>query len=298
MKNPIKCLLLVSLSLAAAPVLADTPIHQSHALAPDAELSVSNVAGAVIVHTWNKHQVDITGSLGRNAKLKISGDANDLEIKVKGPDDSGWSSDNDMGPTTLTLMVPKSVNLDLDVVSATIKADGLAGGTFEADSVSGNVTVNAQSPDVEIQSVSGDVKLTGSADKVEVTSVSGDMHIAHATHEAATQSVSGDIHLTGGPFKEASMESVSGDIYLDGSLTDDAEAKLHSMSGDIHLTLTRKPQAELHATTFSGDIQSPWGKVNEPTYGPGSSLDTRIGDGDGSITLKTFSGDVVIRQGH
>ncbi len=298
----IQTLFVVALALVAAPTFAGTTINQTHDLAPDAHLSVSNVAGAIIVQTWSKHAVGMSGSLGHNAKLEVSGDANDLEIKVKGPgDDSGWfhwNSDNDMGPTTLKLMVPRSVNLDLHVVSAYIKADGLAGGKFAANSVSGNVTVSTQSPSVNIQSVSGDVELAGAADQLEVTSVSGDIRIQHVAHQASAQSVSGDIHLAGGPFKHVSMESVSGDIYLDGSLTDNAHANLHSMSGDIRLTLTGTPQASLHASSFSGDIESPWGKVNEPTYGPGSSLDTRIGDGGASITLKSFSGDVVIRQAH
>lgn len=299
----IKPLLLAAFVLATAPALADTPIDQTHALDPDATLSVRNVSGTVIVHTWDRHQVRITGTLGDNVrKLEVSGDAHDLRIRVKGPNDDSdgfhWGSDSSMGPTTLNLTVPKGVNLQLHTVSARIQADGLEGGEIDAKSVSGNVVISAKSPDVEIDSVSGDVKLTGSAKEVDVTTVSGDIQVERVNHEATAQSVSGNIRLAGGPLDEVSMESVSGDMYLDGTLTDDASAKLHSMSGDIHLTLAGQPQANLEATTFSGDIHSAWGTVDEPTYGPGSKLHTRIGKGGASITLKTFSGDVDIRQGH
>lgn len=303
MRHLIKPLLLVTLTLAAAPVLADTPIHKSHALAPDAELTVRNVSGAIIVHTWDRHQVRITGTLGNNVrKLEVTGDAHDLKITVKGSEGAGsgwfhWSDDSSMGPTTLKLMVPDSVNLELHTVSARIQADGLKGGQIDAKSVSGNIVIDAHSPDMEITSVSGDVHLTGSAKELDVTTVSGDIKAGHVGHEASAQSVSGDVRLSGGPLHEVDMESVSGDLYLDGSLTGDASANLHSMSGDIHLTLAGKPQATLQATTFSGDIHSPWGKVDEPTYGPGSKLHTKIGDGNVQITLKTFSGDVDIRQG-
>lgn len=303
MKNIIKPLLCIALTLVAVPALADTPIHQSHALDPDAELTVRNVSGAIIVHTWDRHEVRIAGTLGNNVrKLEVEGNAHKLEIEVKGPDDDSgwlnWGNDSSMGPTTLELTVPKSVNLALHTVSARIEADGLDGGEIDAKSVSGNITIKARSPDVDIDSVSGDVQLSGQAREIEITTVSGDIRAGQAGHEASTQSVSGDIHLGGGPLHEVDMESVSGDLFFDGALTDDAEADLHSMSGDIHLSLSTAPQAKLKATTFSGDIRSPWGKVNEPEYGPGAKLDTRIGSGNARITLKTFSGDVDIRQGH
>lgn len=299
----IKPLLLVAIALLCAPALASTPIDQTHALAPDADLSVSNVAGAIIIHTWDRDQVHITGTLGNNVrKLEVTGDAHDLRIKVKGPDDDSgwlhWDSDSSMGPTTLKLMVPKSVNLSLHVVSARIEADGLDGGEFEVNSVSGNVVVNTRSPEVDIETVSGEVRLAGNAREVDITTVSGDVEVEHVEHEASAHSVSGDIQLAGGPLHEVSMESVSGNLSLDGSLADGADADLHSMSGDIRLTLADTPQATLEATTFSGNIQSPWGKVIEPDYGPGSKLHTRMGSGDGHITLKTFSGDVDIRNGH
>ncbi len=297
----IKSLLFTAFALAAAPAFAATAINQVHPLDAHARLRVSNVSGAVVIQTWDKPQVRVTGTLGNNARLKVEGDSHDLEIKVKGPDDDGggfWGHGDDMGPSTLQLTVPGSVNLKLHTVSATIQADGLAGGEFDAKTVSGNITVDGNNPDIEIDSVSGDVHLKGTAREVDITTVSGDIRVAHVAHEAEAQSVSGDIRLSGGPLDEADMESVSGDLYLDAGLTANAKAKLHSMSGDIHLTFAGKPAATLDASTFSGDIHSPWGQVDEPGYGPGSKLHTRVGDGGARVTLKTFSGDVFLRQGH
>lgn len=296
----IKPFLFAAFALAVAPAFAGTAINQVHPLDAHARLRVSNVSGAVIIHTWDKPQVRVTGTLGNNARLKVEGDSHDLEIKVKGPDDDTdgfhWGRDNDMSPSTLELTVPGSVNLKLHTVSATIQADGLAGGKFDAKTVSGNITLDGRNPDVEINSVSGDVHLKGSAREIDITTVSGDIKVAQVAHEAEAQSVSGDIRLAGGPLDEVDLESVSGDLYLDAGLTANAEAKLHSMSGDIHLTFTGKPAATLDATTFSGDIHSPWGAVNEPSYGPGSKLNTKVGDGGARVTLKTFSGDVFLRQ--
>lgn len=295
----IQSILLLAFTLVAMPVLADTTINQTHALAPDAHLSVSNVAGSVTIQTWDKHEVSITGTLGRNSKLKVDGDANDLSIKVKNlkDGDSSWFGHDDMGPTTLKLMVPKGVNLSVGTVSAPITATGLAGGKLDLNTVSGNLQIDADSPNVKANSVSGDIQLSGTAATFNVNTVSGDVRVDKVGGHATAQTVSGEVQMQGGPFHEVSVETVSGDIVLAGSMASDVAAKLHSMSGDIQLSMAGSPQAALDATSFSGDIRSAFGTVSEPKYGPGSSLHFKLGDGDGNITLNSFSGDITIRKG-
>ncbi|HET7299460.1 MAG TPA: DUF4097 family beta strand repeat-containing protein [Oleiagrimonas sp.] len=295
----IRSIIFLAAALVALPALADTtPINQTHDLAPKAHLSVSNVAGAVIVQTWNKSQVGMTGSLGFNSKIEVTGDADDLTIKVKGlhEDDSGWFhwSDDNMGATTLKLMVPAGISLDVDTVSASIDAKGLHDGKLDLQTVSGNVRLDATSPQVRIKSVSGEVTLDGTADHLSITTVSGDIHARQAVHDATAQSVSGDIRLGGGPLEEVQMESVSGDLNLNATLAADADANLHSTSGDIEVNLGGTAQATISANTFSGDIRSAYGTVHTPEYGPGSSLDAKVGNGGATITLKTMSGDIGI----
>jgi DUF4097 and DUF4098 domain-containing protein YvlB len=293
----IQSLLLIAFIAVAAPALASTTIKQTHKLAPDAHLAVDNVAGAVIVHTWDKHQVGISGTLGSNSELKVSGDADDLTIKIKQKNKhSGWFGHSNMGPTTLKLMVPEGISLKADTVSARITAKGLVGGKLDLDTVSGNVQIDADSPHVKINSVSGDLELSGNAKSLDVNTVSGDVKVDKAGADASVQTVSGEVGMHGGPFRDVAVETVSGDIALEGAMADGVSAKLHSMSGDIRMSIAGEPQASLHVSTFSGDIHSPWGKVDEPTHGPGASLDTDIGSGEGRISAKTFSGDVVIRH--
>ncbi len=294
----IRSLLLVAFALVAGPVLADTPINQTHALAADGHLSVSNVAGAVIVHTWSKNRVGITGTLGSGSRIEISGNADDLTIKIKQKDkDSGWFSHTDMGPTTLELKVPAHVSLDVDTVSARITADGLAGGKLDLDTVSGNIRLDTDNPDVTINSVSGDIELSGSTAKLDVNTVSGDVRVDKVGSKASAQTVSGDVRMHGGPFRDVSVETVSGDITLAGAMDHEVNAKLHSMSGDIRLIIDGSMQPDLDVSSFSGDIHSALGEVTTPTHGPGSSLHFKSGQG-GDITLDSFSGDIDIRKQH
>lgn len=290
-------IMLCALALVVGPAMADTPINQTHTLQPNAQLSVSNVAGTVTVHVWDKHEVGLTGTLGENAKLDISGDADHLKIKIKQAKDgnSGWFGSSHMGATTLELMVPKEVNLDVDTVSARITADGLSGGKLALNTVSGDMRVNAVSPEVKVNSVSGTVQLTGTSHKLDITTVSGDVQVDKAGKQAQTQTVSGSIEMHGGPFRHLAVETVSGDITLAGTMAHDVLATLHSMSGDIHLRLDGSPQLTLGAKSLSGDIRSKFGQVKESAHGPNSNVHFTLGDGQGQITLNSFSGDIDIR---
>ncbi|MGL4693366.1 MAG: DUF4097 family beta strand repeat-containing protein, partial [Stenotrophomonas maltophilia] len=55
--------------------------------------------------------------------------------------------------------------------------------------------------------------------------------------------------------------------------------------------------AQLNVKTFSGGIQSDAGQVEKPRYGPGSSLDARLGSGDGDISINSHSGSVRVSLG-
>ena len=52
----------------------------------------------------------------------------------------------------------------------------------------------------------------------------------------------------------------------------------------------------MHASTFSGDLRSDFGTPQRPEHGPGSTLDTVAGSGNGKIVIETFSGDLRIRK--
>jgi DUF4097 and DUF4098 domain-containing protein YvlB len=297
----IRLLLPLALLLATGQALADTPINETRPLAADARLSIDNVKGAVNVSAWDQDQVRITGTLGDGArKLEIEGDSHDLSIKVKGPNSSGflnWGSDSRMGPTVLNVQVPKGINLEIDVVSATASVKGLDGGSIDVDSVSGRVAIDARSRKISVDSVSGNVELSGHAGEAEVDTVSGDVIAPHIGSRGKLETVSGDIRIGGGPFRKLSMNTVSGDIEVSGTLDADGSIDIDSMSGDVSLNLPAALSAKIDASSFSGTLRSDFGTVQEHEHGPGSELKANVGGGNGSITLETFSGDIRLRKG-
>ena len=78
-----------------------------------------------------------------------------------------------------------------------------------------------------------------------------------------------------------------------------ARYEFSTHSGDVRVTLGGGAGFEISANTFSGNIQSDLPvTVNDarPPRGAGRSVRAVVGDGGATLTVSTFSGDIVIRK--
>jgi hypothetical protein len=294
-------LLPLLLCLCVGSALADTPIDLRHAASARTHLDIRNVKGAVSVIGWDRSELQVTGQLGEGAlPLAITGSTQALLLKVE-PEGRGrwldWGRDQTMGPTTLIVHLPRSASVDVGVVSASVSIDGMNGGAIAVKTVSGKTRINATTPLLKVDSVSGGIELAGHAQEADLQTVSGDILAPVLGGKVKLQTVSGEIQATGGPWQSLSLSTVSGDVRLKGALAESGHLGIDSMSGDVQLQLPPETSATLHASTFSGDLRSDFGKPVEAGHGPGSTLDTRLGGGRGSVEIETFSGDLRIHRG-
>ena len=283
--------------------MAATPINQTRAINPDGEVRVENVSGLIKVRIWNEAKVQVTGSLGEGVeKLVVEGDASSLLISVKYPDrKGGWFGWGGRGinvkePTRLELMVPLKVALALQAVSADIDVQGSAAPRMAINNVSGDSTVLASSPGkLTIESVSGNVLLKLTSPQVRVNSVSGDVRmLGHLNGRLDVETVSGNIELDTPVLNQLSFNSVSGDGRFHVGLAKDGRIEMNSVSGSLMLQMPKASSAKFKVESFSGDISSAIGKVVKEEYGPGRSMDARLGEGNGRVDMNTMSGDVTI----
>ncbi|HLU13551.1 MAG TPA: DUF4097 family beta strand repeat-containing protein [Arenimonas sp.] len=294
-------LILPLMLLAAAPALAATPIDETRPVAADGRVSIDNLKGRIDVETWDRPEVRITGHLGEGVeKLQIDGSGGDLRIEVRYPQNKrgwfGWGSSDGGEPSDLRVQVPAGVSLDIDSVSATVNVTGVAGQRLDVDSVSGNVTVRAARPgEARLVTVSGDVEAELDTRELRAETVSGDLDLrGRIGGRVSLETVSGDLRLEAGSVGRLDFSSVSGDARLKLGLEKGGSVQADTVSGGLDLALPAGTSARLRVETFSGRIRSPVGKVETEEFGPGSSLRTRLGDGQGDIRLESFSGNVRI----
>ena len=282
--------------LLALPALAATPIDQTRPLAADGSVRIENLKGEVRVSTWDRPQVHVTGSLGDGVeKLEIGPGGDSLSIEVKYPKSSGWfGGGNRSEPSRIEVRMPAGASLDVDVVSAEVTVEGVAGRRLGVDSVSGGVRVRASRPeDASFDLVSGDLEAELDSRDISVDTVSGDIRLSGGdVRQLNVDTVSGDAGMAFRNVRSVVMDSVSGDLELKAGLAPSGRISADTVSGGVRLQLPAGTSARLSVETFSGGISSPVGDVKTEKYGPGKTLEARLGDGDGDIRLVTFSGGV------
>jgi DUF4097 and DUF4098 domain-containing protein YvlB len=106
------------------------------------------------------------------------------------------------------------------------------------------------------------------------------------------ESVSGQLELAARRVRRLKVSTVSGDADLRLGLESGGRIDAESLSGNVSLAVPAGTGAQLSLESFSGDIRSSVGHVHEEEHGPGSTLDAKLGDGDGRIHLESFSGDL------
>jgi DUF4097 and DUF4098 domain-containing protein YvlB len=220
-----------------------------------------------------------------------------IDVRTDYPRRRTWS-----GGVDFTVSVPRDASVALRSVSGTVKVTNV-NGELRAETVSGDIIATSNRRLRTAKTVSGDVEISESeADELSASSVSGDIIINRLKASGFdAQSVSADLRLSDVEVDHASMRSVSGDIEYSGRLLRNGRYQLQSHSGDIRVTPADDRGFAIEASTFSGDIRSDYsltlqtGPGNALT-GPGRNRSVRgsFGDGGATLTLQSFSGDIVV----
>ncbi len=283
--------LCAALLLVPAMALADTRVDERHNVAAGGRIELSNVAGKVTVRGWDRNDVQLTGTLSDGLQLRQEKSANRVRWEIEYP------RRGNNGGATLTLNVPRSVELLLSTVSADQDISGVDVRRLQADTVSGNLAAAGRSGDSVLNTVSGNVTARLQTLRLDVNTVSGRIEAGGGVSgEIGAQTVSGRVGVDAGRIQRLVVETVSGGIDLSATaLAPGGRINVESVSASVSLRLPRTVSAQLSVNSFSGSINSDAGKVERPRYGPGSSLDARLGSGDGDIRVQSHSGSVQVR---
>lgn len=298
-----RLILTTLLACACSLSIASDQINESAPLKKGGLLMITNVSGDVIVQGWSKNEVEVTGTLGKEAeRLVFDADGDEILVKVEQRKDKDKEKDKDWnnwrhegGGTTLSIRAPHSANLKIKTVSADVTIKDIRG-SQRIRTVSGDLHTTVDSEDAELRTVSGDLLVEGKGKRGDFAlyTVSGEIEAGGLAGEISAESVSGDIDLSAGDVKEARLKTVSGDIEGALGMEKDGELQMDSVSGDIEMSLPKNFAADYELSSFSGDIREIFGvQANRKSkYSPGSELMYHHNKGKGRVRANTMSGDV------
>ncbi len=286
-----KKLIAITLSfLLAVPVMAEE-VDKTLEAAPDGQVDISNIAGAVTVTGWTRNQVEVTGTLGRNVEeLIFERNKDKVTVKVKVPRHSGRGIDSD-----LHINVPQQSSIHVSGVSADIDVTEVMG-EQRLYTVSGDVTTESAGNDVKAESVSGDVEVDGDKSDTETraSTVSGDVTLFRVSGTVSAESVSGRVIVDEGSFSRVDLTVVNGELQFQAQLQKGGKLSAETVNGDVDVELVGDVSAKIDVGTTNGRIRNCFGPEakRNSKYGPGWSLSFTEGDGDGRIDISTVNGGV------
>jgi hypothetical protein len=162
----------------------------------------------------------------------------------------------------------------------------------DAQTVSGELSLEGVHGPIEIQTVSGDVRLEDVQGPMRVKSVSGDVDCRRYVGHLEGNAVSGDVTIAASRLRSTQLHTVSGDVAIEGRLDPKKEHRFKTISGDVELALA-EADSTIEYRTASGDIECDLParivKSGRKEYS------VVIGGGHGHVGVKTVSGDLTVR---
>jgi len=273
---------------------AGEPVEKSGKASADGRVIVENIAGSITVIGWDKKEIHLEGTLGKEVKeLKFKTGKKKSVIEVVYHKNKKTIREG----ADLVINIPEGSKLQVECISADVTASKLEA-EVELASISGEVEFTGWCQNLELESISGDVVVDGGADEMTLESISGRVKGRGETAKINAESVSGGIQLDYETFLGLSAESVSGNIEIIGKLDSKCRVNCDVVSGSITLVVPGNVDATFEASTFSGGISNDFGQKATRTskYAPGKELEFTNGDGDADVELNSFSGDIRIRK--
>ena len=258
-------------------------------------LKVSLIGGQVDVigHDEPVTRVEVHSVSGKELKVSLDGDVLEIDHPQLRWDNfiSVFASFRDHARADVSILVPRSVQLKLGVVTAEALVSGIRSDA-KLNTVSGSVVVDQVEGDIDLNSVSGEFSVRNHRGEIEANTVSGDVTASGAIDRFHANGVSGSValDLSGTPLSVDNStvsgdltvrlprafrtyftgNTVSGTLQLDGVQTRGVRGRGHSSTSGPE----GAPAVEIRANSVSGDIAvvrtSELAGANSPAGGSGA----------------------------
>jgi hypothetical protein len=272
--------------------VAQSRINRRLPLAPDGTIRITNLAGIITLHGWDRDTIAVTGEVGRGSKgFFMGGDRTAAKLGVDIPGDDVTAAE----PSTLDVWVPAGSRVRVKSTRGVIVVDGVTG-ALDLGSTSGKITVTGVPRELTVETMDGDIELDGAVVWLRARSAGGDITVRGGAEDLVAASVSGAVTVTGGPVRAARLETMTGNIVFEASIARGAVLDLGTHSGAVRVLLPKGSTPTVEATTVAAPIDNNLTPQRAAIRGDGRELALSLG-GDARLTVRSFKGAVTLAWG-
>lgn len=260
------------------------------AVPADVDITLSQVAGDIVVSAWNQNEVRVLAEHGSDDMVEIELDGNELSI----------SASSAMGQPIIDfeLTVPVSASLEISAPFADVEIGGTRG-AISVETVEGDIQVEGGGGQVELHAVDGDVTVAGSTANVQAASVDGDVSLTGVSGAIEAETVDGDVILKEVSSDNVEAASVDGDILWDGDIHDGGRYSFVTHDGDVVVGVQSGANVKVSVATFDADFEIDFPVSLEPGVQEAKRFSFVLGSGSARMELESFDGSIhLTRRGH
>ena len=270
--------------------------EQSWPTEADVRVQIEILSGRIEIEGWDRNEVVVR--VGGDSAAAVDVKASRRRIRIRGPKFRGDRSIRNMEDfeVDVHVSVPAHSRIEVKTTNGRISAEGVAG-TVEFITANGNIEVRGKPTEAKLETINGSIKLEGRGTLVDARTVSGSIDLSGVGSELFASAISGSIRAEAESLERIDMKTLSGSIELTTRLDDGARVNLKSFSGAIELEVPGDTSSRFEIRSFSGGIRNEL-PITDTTSagGQGRHLRFTSGEGEGRVTIESFSGSVEIRK--
>jgi len=280
-----------------AAAAARVPFERRAAIAADASVRVSGAITSLKIIGWDKDSLAMTGDMPSSWRFDGG-----VASSVSGPSRGAkfyFDNGTESLPTgaIVTLRVPNRARVWSKSGSADVEVSNVTGG-LDLNIVGGSVTVSSTPRELNIESMDGNVRVMAGASWLRVKTATGDIEVRGGSEDAGLSTVSGTIRVVDGRYDRGKIETVTGDVDYAGEIGYKGSIDITTHSGKVELRVPPKPNLEVDAASVTGTIENnvTSSRPIAGREGRGMELGFSSGNGDTRIVVRSFKGNVALRQ--
>ena len=282
--------LLVAALAQAAPQQTRPPqTDETVAVQRCARLTVSNFAGDVVIHTWDKETLRVVARHQNRTKVRIRQSPAAVVITASGEMGPAGSVDYD-------ITAPSWMPVKVDGTYCFITVEGTQA-EVSAESVRGDITIKGGTGFVTAKSVEGSVVVDGTRGKLTVSSVNERIDVSDASGDITADAINGSIQLQRISSGSVDVSTVNGTIAYQGGIADGGHYSFATHNGNILLDIPERSNATVSVRTYNGSFRSAFASLQPPARSDmqrGKRVTMTMGNGSADVTLESFGGAIRI----
>jgi DUF4097 and DUF4098 domain-containing protein YvlB len=277
-------LLLVPASLMMAQGSGKTENNINITTTATPRVSISNLAGKVMVKGWDRLQVHLTYTI---MSPRIAVDTE--QIPRQGTADKVHFT---------SYLLDRSEVVPNPVVDYVVQVP--MGASLEIHDPQGSVRIDSVKGDASVDSLGGTISVADSAGHLSIRSVGGNIEVIHSSGRVEAYSINGSLHFVNPTSTRLRGTTTSGTIVYEGDFAPGGDYVLSDYSGDITVLCPPSASFELDAKTVRGRLDNQFALVprgpSRSFAPPGNSIFGTQGTGQATLEVTSFSGTIHVRQ--